>query len=123
MSWDLDLAKQFKKRDNPNEQSIVIGSVVRINPLVVSICDNTALLGKDDLHICNKIQSVLNPLEITFASATFTMDGLSKTVTNFKAVNPVIKLRENIFSVGDKLLLVTGNNQNFIIVDIISEVV
>lgn len=51
MTWDIEMAKMFKKRNNPNRIGAIIGKVVRTNPLQISILDGNVILDKRQLYI------------------------------------------------------------------------
>ena len=54
-SWEYDLAKQFKSRDNPKPLGAVIGKVESLNPVVISIQSGQFMLQQDQIYICNQI--------------------------------------------------------------------
>lgn len=49
--WDIELAKLFKNRDNPNRIGAILGTVVSKDPLKISILEGNAILEKEELYI------------------------------------------------------------------------
>lgn len=83
MSWDVKLAKQFKKRDNEEYVGIIVGTVVGVNPLSVSIYNGAAIFSGDNLYICEKINGYKENVKISIneseeQSAIITHEGLKE---------------------------------------------
>lgn len=55
MRWDVELAKQFKKRDNKRPMGPQIGEVLSVNPLKISILGNKAVLTEALCYICSNV--------------------------------------------------------------------
>lgn len=54
--WDIEFAKIFRERDNPSNLGVIIGKVIKPLPeLEISILNESAILDKDDLYICNSL--------------------------------------------------------------------
>ncbi|KEZ85545.1 hypothetical protein IO99_13690 [Clostridium sulfidigenes] len=53
MGWDVDLAKEFKKRTNSTPYGPVIGKVIGVNPLRISIFDGKVIISK--MYVCSRI--------------------------------------------------------------------
>ena len=54
-SWDIELAKQFKKRDNPSDlKEGHIGRVINLDPLQVSIENGQIILTAGDQLIISE---------------------------------------------------------------------
>lgn len=51
MSWDIELAKMLKERENPKVIGPTIGRVISISPFKVGILDGHAILDKTHLYI------------------------------------------------------------------------
>ncbi len=47
-SWHYDLAKEFKKRNNPNEFKPCIGIVLNLNPIRIAILNGEVILTEQD---------------------------------------------------------------------------
>jgi len=54
-SWEYDLAKQFKTRDNPKPLGAIIGKVESLEPVVISIQSGQFMLQANQIYICNQI--------------------------------------------------------------------
>ena len=55
MRWDVELAKQLKKRDNKAPIGPQLGEVISINPLKISILGNKAVLTEAQCFICSNV--------------------------------------------------------------------
>ncbi|WP_027399087.1 DUF2577 family protein [Anaerovorax odorimutans] len=56
MAWEVELAKQFKKRDNNSRIGNIVGKVAADLPdIKVIILDGNAILTKDELYCCNSL--------------------------------------------------------------------
>lgn len=55
MSWDIELAKELKNRNNKKQLGPQIGEVISINPLRVTILNNRAILDNSNSYICSKL--------------------------------------------------------------------
>lgn len=53
MGWDIELAQEFKKRDNQTVLGNVIGKIVSINPIKIMAVDGLILLGKESLYLAD----------------------------------------------------------------------
>jgi len=57
-SWDIELAKKFKSRDNKEPIGNIVGKVIDIFPnLKISILDGKSILRKDQLYISTFLES------------------------------------------------------------------
>ena len=54
--WDIELAKMFKERDNPNNIGPLIGKVVAEKPLKISILNGMVVLQERQLYKCQHIK-------------------------------------------------------------------
>lgn len=52
MSWDVELAKLFKERDNKTPIGAVIGDVISNEPFKISILGNKVILDNSNSYIC-----------------------------------------------------------------------
>jgi hypothetical protein len=56
MSWDTDLAKKFKQRENPASIGNIVGKVISPLPdLQISILDAQVILRQDQLYCCDSV--------------------------------------------------------------------
>lgn len=53
MSWDVELAKEFKSRDNKIPIGAQLGKVISSNPLEIAILDNKAILNNGNSYVCS----------------------------------------------------------------------
>jgi len=59
MNWDIELAKQLKKRDNIPLFGAVLGNVISISPLKITILENRVILDDNHCYICSVIYNLL----------------------------------------------------------------
>lgn len=59
MSWDIDLAKELKKRDNAEPIGAILGEVISIEPIKISILGNKAILDNSNIYLCSKVTGVI----------------------------------------------------------------
>lgn len=59
INWEIELAKQLKKRDNIPLFGAVLGNVISISPLKITIFDNKVILDNSHCHICSAIYNLL----------------------------------------------------------------
>lgn len=57
MGWDIELAKELKKRDNQPTLGNVIGKVVSLDPLKIMALDGLILLEKESLYLADGTES------------------------------------------------------------------
>lgn len=54
-SWEYEIAKEIKARDNKIHIGPCIGKVESLNPVIISIQKGTYMLQADQIYICNQI--------------------------------------------------------------------
>lgn len=127
-SWEYDLAKQFKSRDNPKPLGAIIGKVESLKPVVISIQSGQFMLQEDQIYICNQILE----RETTFKDyiANHSQSGKMKyhshngsySANGDIVANGRVHLDE-VWKVGDFVMVVPDESgQHFFIVDIIRKV-
>ncbi len=105
------MAKCFKERDNQVQNNIIVGTVVKESPLIISIYDGSSYLEQDDILITSNLKYSQTIKEIT------AIDGSNE---NIKLTNVMIKSRDKLFDNGDKLLIACDiGNQFFYVIDIL----
>lgn len=57
MGWDIELAKELKKRDNQPTLGNIVGKVVSLNPLKIMALDGLILLEKESLYLADGTES------------------------------------------------------------------
>ena len=53
MGWDVDLAKELKKRNNKTSSGPLIGNIIAVNPLKISIFDGKVIIS--NMYICSRL--------------------------------------------------------------------
>ena len=102
MSYAVDLAKEFKQRDNQEIEGAVLGTVISNNPLTISVYNNKVILDSKNYYICSNLTSIAKAADIELNSAINTGE------ITFK----------DILKPNDKVLcLPTANGQKFFIID------
>lgn len=104
MSWENELAREFKKRDNESPLGAVVGTVIAVDPIKISILGDRVFLTKDMVYMCS---SLLNAID---RSATIQING--ETVTDGKITfKDVLKVSDQV------LCLPAEGGQTFFIID------
>jgi hypothetical protein len=102
MNWDIELAKEFKQRDNQEVEGAVLGTVITNEPLTISIYNNKVILNGENCYICSNLISNTKAADIVIDNVT------SNGQITFK----------DILKPNDKVLcLPTANGQKFFIID------
>lgn len=70
MNWDIELAKEFKKRDNSPLFGAVLGNVISISPLKISILGDKVILESNHCYICNNVNGLLEVGDEVFCLPT-----------------------------------------------------
>lgn len=52
MSWEYNLAREFKKRDNKDIDEPIIGTVTNVIPLNISIYNGSIILNDENTNVC-----------------------------------------------------------------------
>lgn len=68
MSFDIELAKLLKERNNKTPIGVVEGTVISINPLKISLFENKVII--DDARTCGNYTAQLNDNVLCIADAT-----------------------------------------------------
>lgn len=101
--WAVDLAKEFKNRDNKEFIGAIVGDVLSVNPLKIGIEDNQIILDHSHFWLCGSLKEYAKNATIT-ATGNINTDA---TITY-----------KNILSLNDKVLVIASeDNQTFFIVD------
>lgn len=98
MTWDYDLAKEFKKRNNKEIDEAVIGTVISANPVLVSLFNGSVILNNSNSYVCSNLGIL---------KGTCIVDGKTGTCTIDRSLKN-----------GDKVLCIPSNKgQTYFIVD------
>lgn len=100
MSWDIEIAKEFKKRNNNVPDEPTTGTVISINPISISLFNNQVVLTSDLIYISNNL-SILE--------GTCTVNGITGTCSIDRSLQ-----------VGNKVLCIpSSKGQKWFIVEVI----
>lgn len=130
-SYDIEIAKLFKERENLEIQGAIIGRVVNISPLKLSVYEGQVTLDKNQLYICDsclqkdfKIGISTNDVagEVLLKSDGQTYDyEIMNLSTSIENTSVVLKFEMKL---SDELLLIpTADGQKFFIVDKVRKLV
>ena len=126
-SWETDLAKQFKVRDNPKPIGACIGKVESLSPVVISIQSGKFKLQADQIYICNQILErettfrdyIADQEQSGSISVSCEHGGGSYSASGDIECNGRVHLNE-VWKVGDYVMVVPDESgQHFFIVDIL----
>lgn len=102
MAWDVDFAKELKKRNNVDIDESITGTVISTDPISIGIFNNQFILTSNLIHISNSL-SIL--------TGTCMVDGKLGTCE----IDRTLKF-------GDKVLCVpTAKGQKWFIVEVVDE--
>lgn len=130
MSWDTQLAREFRKRENPKPIGACIGTVTSVKPFAGSILDGQILLDPSNTYICNQLLERKSQFEL---SGTQQQSGSLSASCGYGShnsysangnitLNGEVTLNE-VLQVGDMVLVLpAANEQMFFIIDIIKGV-
>ena len=103
MTWNIEMAKLFKQRDNKTPISAIMGQVISVEPFKISIFNGKAILSNEQLYICSSLASNYK------RNADIKMDN---TVYNSEITY------KDILTIGDNVLcLADSTGQVFYIID------
>jgi hypothetical protein len=124
--WDVEIAKQLKKRDVKIPLGPLLGNVISIDPINIAILGDKVILTEKQCYLCsNLIKDYIRKADVNTegysvgASATDTRgDSISSiTIDSKEDYNVEITFKE-ILKKGDKVLcLPTSDGQTFFIID------
>lgn len=108
MSYDVKLAKEFHKRNNPRLSEPLLGDVISVEPLKIAIMNNQVILTDNLCYLCSNLVSNSKVAAFIFDSiADYGSVSTNGTVTY-----------SDILKIGDKVMCVpTANRQKYFIVD------
>ena len=98
--YDVELAKEFKKRNNKQPDEAVIGKVLSINPVTISLFNGQSTFSGEQIYVSGSLNVYTGTCEIDGKTGTCTIDRSLK--------------------VGDSVLCVpTNNGQKWFVVEVI----
>lgn len=101
MSWDVELAKQFRNRDNKGVDEAVIGTVISESPLSVSLFNGSVILNSSNSYICSSLGVLQGICIVDGKEGTFIID------RSLKAGNKVLCVPSNsgqTYFIADKVV-------------------
>ncbi|MCB2310645.1 DUF2577 domain-containing protein [Clostridium tagluense] len=126
MGYAVDIANEFKKRNNIKPTGNLTGEVLSLSPFKVGILDGKAILDKTNSFICNALKEKIE------RKATLKIDGYTieatandssgDSISSIKIplksdYNAVVIFKETL-KVGDKVLVIPDTSgQTFFIID------
>ncbi|MFW2490964.1 DUF2577 domain-containing protein [Clostridium chromiireducens] len=103
-SWENELAREFKKRDNQSPLGAVVGTVITVDPIKISILGDRVFLTADMVYMCSSLINNIN------RSATIQING--GTATDGKITyKEVLKAQDQV------VCLPADGGQKFFIID------
>lgn len=130
-SWEYDLAREFKSRDNPTTNiGACLGRVESVSPPIVSIQSGQFNIQGEQLYVCNQIlerettykkhtgkyeESGTARIDCHPCEGSFTSSG---TITSTGSIH-----LDEVWKVGDLVLVIPDERQqHFFVVDIVRKV-
>ena len=126
MSWDTELAKEFKSRNNIAKIGTVLGTVLSVDPVKIGILNNQILIDKSHFYICSslveeykrKATVKINAYSVGVSATDSRGDSISSINVNAKDNYNTEIIFKEILKVGDSVLVIASeDNQTFFIVD------
>ena len=126
MSFDVDFANEFKKRNNEKPNGAILGEVISILPLKISIYEGKVILAEEQCYLCsNLIKEIPRKADLNIkaysvnVTATDSMgDTISSINVNDKSDYDIEITFKDILKIGDRVLcLPTIDGQTFFVID------
>lgn len=126
MSWDIDIAKQFKSRDNEIPIGPVLGEVISISPLKISVFGNRVILTEKQCYLCsNIVNNYIKKANLNIKAYNVNINATDSNGDSINSMNVNDKndydaeiSYKDILAPGDKVLCIpTADGQSFFIVD------
>ena len=86
MSWEIDIAKEFKNRDNISPDEPVIGKVIGVSPVVISIYSGQVLLNENLIELSNDFCILTGTCEVDGKTGTCSIDRTLKVNEEVKCI-------------------------------------
>lgn len=104
MSYDVELAKKFRDRDNQDVDEAVVGTVISVNPMSISIYNGQIILNSNQCYVCESLNTIKGNI-------------ILDSVADHGAVTTTFTLNRTL-NTGDKVMCVpTAKGQKYFIVD------
>lgn len=109
MSWDVELAKEFKKRNIKTPMGAILGDIISSSPLKIAILGNKVILTEGHCYICSSL------VDNYLRKADIKLDSVAEHGTVSTSGEILFK---EILKPGDKVLcLPTSDGQKYFIID------
>lgn len=122
MSWEYELASQFKQRDNPtNKIGVCLGEVISTSPPVVTIQNGQYTLKGDQLYIAYHLLERKSAYTNMTQSGNISINCHPCQGSYTSSCSGDIQLEE-VWKVGDLVLVIPSESQQqFFVVDIVRQ--
>lgn len=122
MSWEYELASQFKQRDNPtNKIGVCLGKVLSTSPPVVTIQNGQYTLKGDQLYIAYHLLERKSAYTNMTQSGNISINCHPCQGSYTSSCNGDIQLEE-VWKVGDLVLVIPSESQQqFFVVDVVRQ--
>lgn len=74
MAWDIDLAKEFKNRNNIIPDEAVIGKVITTEPVSISLFNGQATFSQDSIYVSKSLGILKGTCEVDGKTGICTID-------------------------------------------------
>ncbi|MDF2612774.1 MAG: hypothetical protein K0S71_560 [Clostridia bacterium] len=129
MSWESDIAKEFKQRDNKKLIGACIGTVTSATPLKASILDGQIMLDSSNTYVSNSLMTyernvkLTTETESTTGSISINNGSWNSFKTNESGTSTGKLELKSMLKVGDLILVIpAADEQKFFIIDIVKGV-
>jgi sporulation protein YlmC with PRC-barrel domain len=126
LSWETELAKEFKNRNNPAKIGTVLGNVLSLEPLKIGILNNQIILDKSNSYIGSilindyqrKANMKISAYDVSVNATDSNGDSLNQINFSEKNDYNVEIAYKDILQIGDQVLIMASDdNQTFYILD------
>ena len=120
-SWEVNFAKELKKRDNRPKMGAMLGKVISVEPVKISIQDGRFFVTKENGYICNQLLERMSSYQLSENGSIYVSckhGGGSYSLNGAGNVH-----LDAVWKVGDYVMVVPDESeQHFFIVDIVKGV-
>lgn len=117
-SWEVNFAKELKKRDNQPKMGAMLGKVISVEPVKISIQDGRFFVTSENGYICNQLLERISSYTL---SENGNIDVSCKHGGGSYSLNGSGNVHlDAVWKAGDYVMIVPdGSEQHFFIVDIV----
>ena len=125
-NWAVEMALEFKKRDNESPLTAILGEVISIEPLKIAVYDNKVILTSKEFRLCSSlVNSYVNKADVTikpYSVSVNATDSRGDSISSLSVSNKTdydVEIRyKQVLKKGDIVLcLPLANGQKYVIVD------